>query len=336
MARVLSGMRPTGKLHLGNYLGALKNWIALQNEYECFYFVADWHALTTEYENPSQIAEYSLEVVIDWLAAGIDPNKSTLFIQSWIKEHAELHLLFSMITPVSWLERNPTYKEIRQELKHKDLATYGFLGYPVLQAADILIYKAEYVPVGVDQLPHLELTREIARRFNHFYGECFPEPKAKLTEVPKVPGTDGRKMSKSYNNAIYLADAEDVIWEKIRTMVTDTNRKRRRDPGDPDKCPVFAFHLAFSPDDVREEVIEGCKTASIGCVDCKKILFEYMMRELSPVIKRRSDYANNKDLVMDIIIEGSKKAREIAKVTLTEVIDKMGFSLSQKGDLEKR
>ena len=334
MQRVLSGMRPTGKLHLGNYLGALKNWIALQKDYKCFYFVADWHALTTDYEDPSKISEYSLEMVIDWLASGIDPEKSTLFIQSWVKEHAELHLLFSMITPVSWLERNPTYKELRQELKHKDLATYGFLGYPVLQAADILIYKAEYVPVGVDQLPHLELTREIARRFNYFYGECFPEPKAKLTEIPKVPGTDGRKMSKSYNNAIYLSDTKEEMWEKIRTMVTDTNRKRRRDPGDPDKCPVFALHKAFSTQDTRDIVIKGCKTAEIGCIDCKRLLFKHMMEELLPVMERREKYSNNKELVIDILVEGSERARRIAKETLNEVIDRMGFSL--KKELLKR
>lgn len=297
MKRVLSGMRPTGKLHLGNYLGALKNWVALQDEHECFYFVADWHALTTEYENPKNIKENTLEVAIDWLAAGIDPEESTVFVQSWVKEHAELHLLFSMFVPVSWLERNPTYKEIRQELKNKDLATYGFLGYPVLQAADILMYKAHYVPVGVDQLPHLELTREIARRFNYFYGQCFPEPQPKLTEIPKVPGVDGRKMSKSYNNAIYLADTPEEIWNKLRPMVTDTNRKRKTDPGDPEKCPVFALHIAFTPEEKREEIIEACKNAKFGCIDCKKILYECMMEHIGPVIEKRRYWETKKEEV---------------------------------------
>ena len=327
MKRVLSGMRPTGKLHLGNYLGALKNWVKLQKNYECFYFVADWHALTTEYENPKAIKEYTLEVAIDWLAAGIDPEKSTVFVQSWVKEHAELHLLFSMFVPVSWLERNPTYKEIRQELKHKDLATYGFLGYPVLQAADILIYKAHFVPVGIDQLPHLELTREIARRFNYFYGKCFPEPQPKLTEVPKVPGTDGRKMSKSYGNAIYLADTPEEIWNKIRPMVTDTNRKRKTDPGDPDRCPVFALHLAFTPEEQREEIITSCKSAAFGCIDCKKILYKWMMQELEPVIEARRYWEARRDEVLDILKEGAKKAREVATATMDEVRTLMGFEL---------
>lgn len=325
MKRVLSGMRPTGKLHLGNYLGALKNWIKLQNEFECYYFVADWHALTTEYENPKSIAGNSVEMVIDWLASGIDPQKATLFVQSWVKEHAELHLLFSMITPVSWLERNPTYKEMKQEMKHKDLATYGFLGYPVLQAADILIYKAEFVPVGVDQLPHLELSREIARRFNYLYGRCFPEPQPKLTEIPKVPGIDGRKMSKSYNNAIYLSDTPEEIWDKLRIMMTDTNRKRRNDPGDPDRCPVFDLHLAFTSQEKREEIIEGCKTASIGCVDCKKVLYEFMMQELKPVIEKRRELSNNRDYVIDILKTGTERAREVAISTMEEVRNLMGI-----------
>ncbi len=328
MKRVLSGMRPTGKLHLGNYLGALKNWVALQNEYQCFYFVADWHALTTEYEDPKSIRENSLEVVIDWLAAGLDPEKSILFVQSWIKEHAELHLLFSMFTPLSWLERNPTYKEMKQELgEYKELATYGFLGYPVLQAADILIYKAHYVPVGKDQLPHLELTREIARRFNYLYGRCFPEPQPKLTEIPKVPGTDGRKMSKSYNNAIYLADTPEEVWEKLRPMVTDTRRKRKTDPGEPQDCPVYYLHLAFTPEEELRVVEDGCRKAAFGCIECKKRLYNHMMEQLGPVMERRRQWEKRKDEVMDILKEGAKKAREVAQATMEEVRRLMAFAL---------
>ncbi len=320
MERVLSGMRPTGQLHLGNYLGALRNWVALQDEgYQCFYFIADWHALTTEYADPSQVAGYSYEVALDWLAAGLDPERSVLFLQSKLLEHAELHVLLSMIAPVSWLERNPTYKEIRQELKDRDLATYGFLGYPVLQAADILIYKAHYVPVGVDQLPHLELTREIARRFNYLYGDLFPEPKPKLTEIPKVPGVDGRKMSKSYDNAIYLADSPQEVWEKIRPMVTDVQRMRRTDPGDPEKCPVFDLHRAFTPQGDREEVIEGCKTAAIGCIDCKKVLYGHLMEILGPIHERRKRLEVQPQKVRDIIFEGSSKARDEASRTMEDV-----------------
>lgn len=320
MERVLSGMRPTGRLHLGNYLGALRNWVALQDEgYQCFYFIADWHALTTEYADPSRVAEYSYEVALDWLAAGLDPERSVLFLQSKISEHAELHVLLSMITPVSWLERNPTYKEIRQELKDKDLATYGFLGYPVLQAADILIYKAHYVPVGVDQLPHLELTREIARRFNYLYGPLFPEPKPKLTETPKVPGVDGRKMSKSYNNAIYLADSPQEVWEKIRPMVTDVQRMRRTDPGDPEKCPVFDLHLAFTPQEDKEEIIQGCKTAGIGCIDCKKVLYSYLMETLGPIHERRKEMEDQPQKVKEIILEGSRRAKGEASSTMEDV-----------------
>jgi len=239
MDRVVSGMRPTGNLHLGHLHGALKQWLQLQDQYECFYFIADWHALTSEYKDPSLIKESTPEILIDWLAVGLDPEKSTLFLQSWVKEHAELHLLLSMITPIGWLERNPTYKDQQEELKDKDLGTYGFLGYPVLQAADILIYKAKYVPVGKDQLPHLEITREIARRFNYLYGDLFPEPQALLTESPYVPGTDGRKMSKSYNNAIYLSDPPELVAQKISLMFTDPQRGRRTDPGRPELCPVF-------------------------------------------------------------------------------------------------
>ncbi len=320
MERILSGMRPTGQLHLGNYLGALKSWVDLQEEgYHCFYFIADWHALTTEYADPSQVAEYSMEIALDWMAAGLDPERSVLFLQSKVLEHAELHILLSMITPVSWLERNPTYKEIRQELKDKDLATYGFLGYPVLQAADILIYKAHYVPVGVDQLPHLELTREIARRFNHLYGPVFPEPKPKLTESPKVPGVDGRKMSKSYNNAIYLSDSPEEVWEKIRPMVTDTRRMRKTDPGEPEDCPVFDLHKALTPQDEREEIIQGCRRASIGCIECKRILYRHLMEQLDPIHERRGKFKAHPERIMEVIIEGSKRAKAEASVTMEEV-----------------
>ncbi len=320
MERVLSGMRPTGQLHLGNYLGALRNWVALQDGgYQCFYFIADWHALTTEYADPTQVAEYSYEMALDWLAAGLDPERSVLFLQSKLLEHAEFHVLLSMITPISWLERNPTYKEIRQELKDKDLATYGFLGYPVLQAADILIYKAHYVPVGVDQLPHLELTREIARRFNYLYGTLFPEPKPKLTEIPKVSGVDGRKMSKSYDNAIYLADSPQEVWEKIRPMVTDVQRIRRTDPGDPERCPVFDLHKAFTPQEDREEIIRGCKTAGIGCIDCKKVLYGYLMETLGPIHERRKGLEGQPRKVEDIILDGSRRARDEASSTMEDV-----------------
>lgn len=319
MQRVLSGMRPTGKLHLGHLHGALENWRSLQDHYECFYFVADWHALTTEYRDPQVLKEYIGEMVLDWLAVGLDPERSVLFVQSWVKEHAELHLLFSMITPLGWLERNPTYKEQQEELKEKDLGTYGFLGYPVLQAADILIYKAEYVPVGKDQLPHVELCREIARRFNYLYGEVFPEPQALLTESPYVPGTDGRKMSKSYNNAIYLSDPPEVISSKISVMFTDPQRGRRTDPGRPELCPVFALHRLYSPEERQREIDQECRKAGIGCVDCKKILTGNLLKALSPLQEKRSKLLDRKDEVRGILIEGSRKARQVAQVTMEEV-----------------
>ena len=270
--RVLSGMRSTGKLHLGNYVGALQNWVRMQDEYECFFMVADWHALTTDYADTSRIKENSLEVVLDWLAAGLDPEKSVIFIQSHVPAHAELHLLFSMITPLGWLERVPTYKEQRENIKDKDLGTYGFLGYPVLQAADILVYKADCVPVGEDQVAHVELTREIARRFNGFYGarkEVFPEPQALLTPAAKLPGTDGRKMSKSYGNMVLLTDPEPVVRQKLKTMVTDPARVRRSDPGNPDVCPVGDLHKIFSSKETMAKVYEGCRSAGIGCIECK-------------------------------------------------------------------
>ncbi len=323
--RVLSGMRPTGRLHLGNYLGALKNWVALQNDHKCFYFIADWHALTTEYADTSEMEEWSVEIVLDWLAAGLDPDKSVLFLQSQLLEHAELALIFSMLTPVSWLERNPTYKDLKHELKGKDLATHGFLGYPVLQAADILIYKPRFVPVGVDQLPHLELTREIARRFNNFYGEIFPEPQPKMTPTPKVPGVDGRKMSKSYGNAIYLADSMEEVWEKIRPMVTDTNRKRKTDPGDPALCPVFALHEAFTPESLHGEITGNCKGARWGCIECKRLLMEHLRGEMEPIYERRVSWESRRGEVTGIIREGTSRAREIAQTTMEEVRNAVRF-----------
>lgn len=328
MNRVLSGMRPTGPLHIGHYLGALGNWIRLQDEYECFYFVADWHALSTMYDEPATLSEYTEEIVKDWLSVGLDPERTTLFLQSSILEHAELLVLLSMITPLSWLERVPSYKEVRQQLSHKDLATYGFLGYPLLQTADIIIYRANYVPVGMDQLPHLELAREIVRRFNFMYSqdakagrEVFPEPEALLTEAPKVPGTDGRKMSKSYDNAIYLKDDSDTVWEKLRPMVTDPARVKRTDPGDPEKCPVFDLHRFFTQEDKLREAAEGCRTAGIGCIDCKKILFEALETTMEPIREKRAEYEAQPRLVRDILLEGNKKAREEASRTMTGVRD---------------
>jgi len=326
MQRVLSGMRPTGPLHIGHYLGALGNWVRLQEEYECFYFVADWHALSTMYDEPGTLAEYTEEIVKDWLSVGLDPERSTLFLQSSILEHAELMVLLSMITPLSWLERVPSYKEVRQQMAHKDLATYGFLGYPLLQTADIIIYRANYVPVGMDQLPHLELAREIVRRFNFMYtgdeqGGIFPEPKELLTEAPKVPGTDGRKMSKSYENAIYLKDSSETVWEKLRPMITDPARIRRTDPGDPEKCPVFELHGFFTPEEGRNEVAEGCRTAGIGCIDCKKVLYEALEGVLEPLRGKRAELERNPDLVRQILSDGNDRARREAERTMSDVRD---------------
>ena len=268
-SRVLSGMQPSGLMHLGNLLGALENWKTLQAQHECFFFAADWHALSTNYADTSRLKEFTQELLIDWLAAGIDPNRATIFIQSQVPEHAILHLLFSMIIPIPWLERNPTYKEKQEEITEKDLTTYGFLGYPVLQAADILLYKPDLVPVGKDQLPHLELTREVGRRFNSLYTTVFPEPKEYLTKFPKVLGTDGRKMSKSYHNTINLSDTEPEVRQKLKTMVTDPARVRRTDKGNPDICPVYDFHKIFSSEDVIKQIDTDCRTAAIGCIDCK-------------------------------------------------------------------
>ncbi|MFZ0859245.1 MAG: tryptophan--tRNA ligase [Candidatus Sulfotelmatobacter sp.] len=328
--RVLSGMRSTGKLHLGNYVGALQNWVRMQDEYECFFCVADWHALTTDYADTSRVKENSLEVVLDWLAAGLDPEKSVIFIQSHVPAHAELHLLFSMITPLGWLERVPTYKEQRENIKDKDLGTYGFLGYPVLQAADILIYKADCVPVGEDQVAHVELTREVARRFNGFYGaqkEVFPEPQALLTPAPKLPGTDGRKMSKSYGNTLMLTDLEPVVRQKLKTMVTDPARVRRSDPGNPDVCPVGDLHKIFSSQETMAKVNEGCRSASIGCIECKSWAADALVQLLNPMQERRKKFEENPRLAWDILEAGTERARRAAAETMEGVRAAMGMSL---------
>jgi len=316
--RVLSGMRPTGNLHLGNYLGALANWVTLQDGYDCFFFVANWHALTTGLDSVREVPGATIEMIADWLGAGLDPQRSTMFIQSLVPEHAELHLLFSMITPVGWLERVPTYKEQVEQLGIQS-PSYGLLGYPLLQAADILMYTPRWVPVGVDQVPHVELTREVARRFNHAFGEVFPEPQAKLTEIPKVPGTDGRKMSKSYGNAIYLSDPAETVRQKVRPMLTDPARKRRSDPGHPEVCPVFDLHRIFTPPADREWAATGCRTAGIGCLDCKDKLLQHMEPVLAPIRERRRQFAEKPDLIVDVLHEGSRRARRVAQATMDEV-----------------
>jgi tryptophanyl-tRNA synthetase len=317
--RVLSGMRPTGKIHLGNHLGALANWVTLQDDYDCFFFVANWHALTTLGEEIREVPANTIEMVADWLAAGLDPERSTLFIQSLVPEHAELHLIFSMLTPVGWLERVPTYKEMVEQLGLES-PSYGLLGYPLLQAADILMYKARWVPVGIDQVPHVELTREVARRFNHAFNvDVFPEPQAKLTEIPKVPGTDGRKMSKSYGNAIYLSDDAQTVRQKIRPMVTDPARKRRSDPGNPDVCPVFDLHRIFTPPADREWAAQGCRTAGIGCLDCKDKLLEHMEPALGPIRERRREMIDKPDAIVKVLEDGSRRAREVSGKTMDEV-----------------
>ncbi len=395
-SRILSGMRPTGKLHLGHYHGVLKNWIELQHEYDCFFFVADWHALTTHYEEAHIIAPSVWDMVIDWLAAGVNPGMAHLFIQSRVPEHAELHLLLSMITPLGWLERVPTYKDQQEQLKEKDLATYGFLGYPLLQSADILIYKAAGVPVGEDQVAHVELTREVARRFNHIYGRepgfeekaeeairkmgkknaklyrdlrrryqeqgdhealevaralldgqqnlsigdrerlfgylegsgriILPEPQALLTEAARMPGLDGRKMSKSYGNTIGLREPLEEVEKKIRTMPTDPARVRRTDPGNPDVCPVWQFHLVYSDDETRKWVREGCTTAGIGCLDCKQPVIDAVKAELGPIHERAAEYEEDPSTVRNVIEQGCEEARDVARDTLAEVRDAMGLN----------
>jgi len=324
MDNVLSGMRPTGKLHLGHLHGVLNNWVKLQNKYDCYYFAADWHALTSEFKNTIQIKDSIYEMIADWLSVGINPEKSVVFIQSHIKEHAELHLLLSMITPLGWLERNPTYKELKTELSNKDINTYGFLGYPVLQTVDIIIYKAKRVPIGIDQLPHLELSREIVRRFNYIYNkEVFVEPEPLFTEISKLSGTDGRKMSKSYGNAIYISDEGETLEKKVLNLVTDTNRVRRKDPGEPEKCMAFEFHKLYCSEEELKMIREECPKAGIGCFDCKKILLKRVVEKLTPIQEKRKNILKQKDYISNIISEGDKRAKEKAKETMEEVLEVM-------------
>jgi len=319
--RIVSGMRPTGRLHLGNLHGALHNWIDLQNSglYECFYFIADWHALTSDYAQTEQLSSYRHDILIDWLSVGLDPARCVLFIQSAIKEHAELYLLLGMITPFPWLERNPTYKEMKSELVDRDLSTLGFIGYPVLQAADIIMYKAHGVPVGADQLPHIELTREIVRRFHHLYREIFPIPEPLLANFPKILGIDGRKMSKSYDNAIYLSDRGDILMQKVASMFTDPQRQRRSDPGRPEICNVFTFHGIYSDPDMQKRIEYECSHAEIGCTDCKKILAEYLLKAMEPIHERQYYYDSHPGEVRDIIANGNERASAIARATMEEV-----------------
>ena len=352
--RVLSGMRPTGRLHLGNYMGALYNWVRLQDQYDCFFFIADWHALTTDYANPGDVWEKSHEVALDFLAAGLDPQKTVIFKQSEVPQHAELFTAFGMFTPLGWLERVPTYKDQQEQLREKDLATFGFLGYPLLQAADILLYKPAFVPVGQDQVSHIELTREVARRFNQLYNSAvtrkvaaaksdkelmkveisenliesaiFPEPQALLTPSPKLPGLDGRKMSKSYGNTIGLTEAPDDIRKKLKTMVTDPARVRRTDPGDPDVCPVGDLHKVFSSEETMAKVYDGCRTAGIGCIECKGWAADSVIAELAPIAERRRVYEGNPGLVEDILQDGADRAAKVAKPSMREAKVALGLA----------
>ena len=317
--RVVSGMQPSGRLHLGNYLGALTNWKTLQEHDECFFFVADWHALSANYEETGHMQTYVRELLIDWLASGIDPERATIFVQSHVPEHAVLYVLLSMITPIPWLERNPTYKEKQEHLEGRDLSTHGFLGYPVLQAADILLYKADAVPVGKDQLPHLELTREIARRFNSLYTSVLVEPRALLTKFPKVIGTDGRKMSKSYGNGIHLSDSESEVRQTLKTMVTDPARVKRNDPGNPEICPVFAFHKIYSDATTVDQINRECRTAKIGCIDCKKFVADGVVAQLSPIWEARGALEANPKRLDEVTQAGRVRAGGVAAQTLEEV-----------------
>ncbi len=317
--RILSGMRPTGPLHLGNLHGALANWVQMQDQYECFFFIADWHALTSDYEDTGSISDNVKNMAIDWLSAGMSYEKSTLFVQSHVKEHAELFLILSMITPVPWLERNPTYKDQIVQLDNKDLSTFGFLGYPILQAADIIMYKANGVPVGEDQVPHVEITREITRRFNNYYEHVFPEPEAVLTKTSKILGLDRRKMSKSYDNAIYMSDSPEDILAKVARMITDPQRARRNDPGNPDVCNVFEFHKLYSDKTTVNEINETCRKAKVGCVECKKIMAKNLAQALEPIREKRKYYESQPDLVHEIIKTGTDKARKTAQQTMKEV-----------------
>lgn len=319
MKRLLSGMRPTGKLHLGHLVGALKNWVKLQEDYDCFFMVADWHALMSEYEDSSCLSEYALDNVVDWISCGLDPQRSTIFIQSQVPEHLELFMYFSCLTPLGWLERCPTYKEQLQEIKNRELHTYAFLGYPVLQAADILVYKASAVPVGNDQLPHLEITREIARRFNHLYKkEVFPDPQAVLTAVPRLLGLDGRKMSKSYKNTVDLSDAPEAIKKKIGNMITDPKRIRKTDSGHPEVCNVHSYFAVFAPE-MKKEVDDWCRHAKVGCTECKQILAGKIIEILAPIQEKRAALLKDKHKLKEILDAGAKKAAKVAGETIEEV-----------------
>lgn len=320
---VMSGMRPTGRLHLGNMMGALTNWVKLQNDYDCFFVVVDWHALTTGYEETEELKENIRQMVIDWISVGLDPEKCNIFVQSHVKQHAELHLLLSMITPLSWLERCPTYKEQLKQLESKEINTYGFLGYPVLMATDIMIYKADRVPVGKDQQPHIELTREIARRFNYLYKPVFPEPQALYTEFKVLPGIDGRKMSKSYDNYIEISASPETIKQKVRMMITDPARIRKNDPGNPDVCSVFAFYNVFDEEENIAEVRELCEKGQIGCVECKKRLAALMNEKMEPIRLKRSELEQNPAIIDEILDSGAKRARQVAERTLEEVREAM-------------
>ena len=324
--RVLSGVRPTGKLHLGNAMGAVNNWLRLQREYDCYFFIADWHALTTDYADTSAVRQNTLEVALDLMGAGLDPEQCVLFVQSHVPQHAELHLLFSMITPLGWLERVPTYKEQQENLSGRDLSTYGFLGYPLLQSADILLYQADFVPVGQDQVAHVELTREVARRFNQLYPaqpDVLPEPKVLLTPSPKLPGVDGRKMSKSYGNTILLADPEPEVRQKLKTMVTDPARIRRTDKGNPDVCPVFDLHKVFSAAETQQKVREGCTTAGIGCIECKGWAADGIVRYIAPMQERRAALAAKPQQVWQTLHAGAERAQQRAEATMRQVRDAM-------------
>jgi len=325
--RIVSGIRPTGDLHIGHYLGVLKNWVELQKDYQCFYFTADWHALTSEFRDPFIIRKSSRDMVMTWLGVGIDPQTSVIFRQSDIKNHAELFLLLSMITPVPWLERNPAYKELKEELKEKDLGNLGFLGYPVLQAADIVMYHADKVPIGEDQLPHLELTREIVRRFNFIYGEgVLKEPKEILTEAARVLGIDGRKMSKSYGNAIFIYETEESLKQKVMQMFTDVKRLRKKDPGEPEDCNLYPLHEYFTDEETRREIQAGCRSASLGCVECKKILINNLISEFQPIWEKIDYYRNHASLIDDIIRQGAAKAGEESEATMEKVRAAMRMS----------
>jgi tryptophanyl-tRNA synthetase len=325
METIVSGARPTGRIHLGHLHGALRNWVKLQDNYRCYFFIADWHALTTDYATPQNIGQSTMDMLLDWLSVGLDPSRSVLFRQSRVPEHAELHLLYSMFTPVPWLERNPTYKDQIKELSAKDLTTYGFLGYPVLQAADITIYKANKVPVGVDQVPHVELTREIVRRFNQLYRPLFPEPEALLTETQKLPGLDGRKMSKSYGNAVFLSDPPEEIDQKLSRMMTDPARVRRTDPGEPEKCPAFQLHKIYCTPEEIDYVTKGCRTASIGCLECKKIMIKHVIEDLAPIREKRAALEKKPQEVEAILTKGNRTAQQTAAETMAEVRPAVGL-----------